>query len=136
MITTEGTELDRGRPEAADRDLANRPGVPRERTPEPWPNSRFPPERQRSRPSVFKRGRPSEEMPPVFGTAVPPRLASGRVRALAYRYPDHRMRHWMLLMLADRVDSFEHRVGKLLRLGAAAAALGLVGLGARRLARR
>ena len=47
---------------------------------------------------------------PVFGTAQPPRGLSGRLRRAAYGIPDHFARHWMLLILADRVDVLESRV--------------------------
>jgi hypothetical protein len=73
-------------------------------------------------------GRP---LPPVFGTAVPPRWLSGRIRAAAYRHPGHVARHWMMLLFADRVDSWEHRIGRLLRVAVPALALGAL---ARRLA--
>jgi hypothetical protein len=29
---------------------------------------------------------------------------------VAYHYPDHWARHWMVLFLADRVDVWEHRL--------------------------
>jgi hypothetical protein len=116
------------RPAAADAgidlDPSRRPGVPRERRPEPWPHSKFPPARQRGLPTSFMHGRPNKKMPPVFGTAVPPRGVSGRLRAAAYRYPDHVARHWVMLLLADRVDSWEHRAGRLLRVALPALALG------------
>jgi hypothetical protein len=48
---------------------------------------------------------------PVFGTAQPPRGLSGALRRVAYTIPEHRPRHWMLLMLADRVDVLEHGAG-------------------------
>jgi hypothetical protein len=94
----------------ADLDLARRPGVARMRQPpEPWPNTRFPPERQPGSSAAPKHGRPNRRMPPVFGTAVPLRGLSGAVRRLAYRYPDHFPRHWFLMIFGDRVDSWELR---------------------------
>jgi hypothetical protein len=48
----------------------------------------------------------------VFGTAVPPRGLSGRIRAAAYARPDHETVHWLLLLLSDRVDAWEHRLRK------------------------
>ena len=45
-----------------------------------------------------------DHLTPVFGTAQPPRGVSGILRRLAYRVPTHYRRHWLLLMLADRVD--------------------------------
>jgi hypothetical protein len=92
-----------------DRDLSRRPGVPKARSPEPWPNTQFPPERQHGPPSSPLHGRPNKLMPPVFGTAVPLRGLSGLVRRFAYRYPDHYPRHWLLLLLGDRVDLWTHR---------------------------
>lgn len=52
-----------------------------------------------------------EAATPVFGTAQPPRGASGLIRRAAYRIPEHYARHWLLLMLADRVDVVEDRIG-------------------------
>src|SRR5512133_2445984 len=97
-----------------DRDPSRRPGVPRERNPEPWPNSRFPPARMRAPPSAPKHNRPHKPMPPVYGTAVPLHGLSGLVRRAAYHYPDHWMRHWTLLLFADRVDSWSLRTRRLL----------------------
>ena len=59
---------------------------------------------------VFMHGRSNKTFPPVFGTDCPPRGISGRVRKLAYAYPDHMARHWLMLLLADRVDLWEHRL--------------------------
>jgi hypothetical protein len=53
-------------------------------------------------------------MPPVFGTAEPPAGLSGLVRRWAYRYPDHCPRHWLLLLLGDRIDSWTHRARRAL----------------------
>jgi hypothetical protein len=71
-------------------------------------------------------------MPPVFGTAAPIKGLSGVMRKAAYRYPDHWARHWMMLILADRVDSFEHNLRRTLPL---AAVLIIGGLTVRRLRR-
>lgn len=51
---------------------------------------------------------------PVVGTAQPPRGLSGLLRKRAYGIPEHRARHWMLLLLADRIDVVEGRVGSTL----------------------
>jgi hypothetical protein len=97
-----------------DLDPARRPGVPWHRDPpQPFANTRFPPERQPGEPTVPKHGRPNKPFPPVFGTACPLRGLSGAVRKLAYRLPDHKPEHWMLLILGDRVDAWSHRAGKL-----------------------
>lgn len=112
-----------------DRDPSRRPGVPRERSPAWWPNTRFPPEPQQGTPSASMHGRPGKTMPPVFGTAVPLRGLSGVVRRLGYRYPDHVPRHWLLELLGDRVDSWTHR---LRRAALVAAPIVLVALVLRR----
>jgi hypothetical protein len=106
---------------AVDRDLSQRPGVPMEHAPVPVPNTRMPLPRQKSRVKVFTHGRTGKTLTPVFGTAQPPRGVSGLARALAYRYPDHWERHWLLLLLADRIDLWQTRFGRLLRVGAFAA---------------
>lgn len=108
-----------------DGDRARRPGVPRERAPRPFPNTRFPPQRQPGESSVPMHGRPNKQMPPVFGTAVPLKGLSGMVRRAAYRRPDHAPSHWLLMMLGDRVDNLEHRVKK---LAPVAVGLGVVAL--------
>lgn len=96
-----------------DRDYSRRPGAPRFREPEPWPNSRWPIPRQQGKPSVMAYGR---EPTPVFSTAMPPRGVAGMVRKLAYRIPDHRPNHWLMLMAADRVDFWGRRLPRLLAI--------------------
>jgi hypothetical protein len=118
-----------------DLDPSRRPGVPRMHRPRPLPNTIYPPERQLSRVKVFMHGRPHKTFPPVFGTAVPPRGLSGLVRKAAYRHPDHHMRHWAMLLLADRVDLWEHRTRRALRAAAPAAFLVALAFGVRALAR-
>jgi hypothetical protein len=109
-----------------DLEPSRRPGTPRMHAPRPLPNTIYPPERQLSRAKVFQHGRPHKTFPPVFGTAVPPRWLSGLIRSRAYRWPDHHMRHWTLLLFADRVDLWEHRARRLLAVAApAAAAVGI-----------
>ncbi|MFV9632618.1 hypothetical protein [Mycobacterium neumannii] len=99
----------------ADLDPADRPSVPKlkavdtgahwdfpERQPEKWP-------RQRSIEHKF--------LTPVFGTSTPPRGLSGAIRRYSYRtYSEGRAAHWLLLILADRVDAVEHHLQSLLSL--------------------
>src|SRR3712207_4469496 len=48
---------------------------------------------------------------PVFGTAQPLAGASGAIRRYSYaRFSEGRLAHWMLLVLADRVDAWEHHL--------------------------
>lgn len=112
--------------EAADLDRSRRPGVPKERPPEPWPNARAVPARMTAPPSAPKHGRPGKPMPPVYGTAVPLRGLSGVVRRMAYRLPDHAVNHWTLLLLGDRIQSWEARAGKALLVAAPLVLLALV----------
>jgi hypothetical protein len=48
---------------------------------------------------------------PVFGTAQPLRGLPGAIRRFSYaRYSEGRLGHWALLILADRVDAWEHHL--------------------------
>ena len=98
-----------------------RPGIPKERRPpEPVGNSHWlVPDRQEPAVPVLMHATRTE-LTPVFSTALPPKGLSGAIRRLAYRIPDHRARHWMLLLLADRIDVQEHRLGRV-GIGVAAA---------------
>ena len=110
-----------------DQDLSRRPGVPHMRTdPQPFPNTRFPPERQPGEPAVPKHNRPNKPFPLVFGTSTPLRGLSGAVRRAAYRLPDHYPSHWFLLMVGDRIESWGTRAKRVLPAFAALAALGYV----------
>lgn len=119
---------------AVDADPARRPGIPKERPPQPLPQAK-PPAQQKGRPAVVKRLRAGQLVTPVFGTAQPARGFSGALRDWAYRYPPSRTRHWFALMFADRVNVWERRLSRLGIPGALAALL--VGSGfVLRLARR
>ncbi|WP_426755156.1 hypothetical protein [Myxococcus sp. Y35] len=106
-----------------DADPRSRPGFPREESPQLRGDALGTPPRQQSDVTVFKHGQPARKMPPVFGTAQPPRGVSGMLRRLAYKYPDHWTRHWMMLLLADRVDVAEHKLRRGLPALTAAAAV-------------
>ena len=112
----------------ADLPADERPGVPMEHAPRPL-TATAPDQYERMRP---RRGltRRSERrsMTPVFGTAQPLHGISGLLRRLAYSTHETRARHWMMLLLADRVDVLERRVAKLVKIAAIvpAAAAGIV----------
>jgi hypothetical protein len=97
----------------ADLDRANRPAVPMERTPPRLENVHWDePAQQHSYVKVYH----SIERPgitPVFGTSTPPSGLSGKLRDVAYRYSENDIRHWLLLMLADRVNVGEGLVSDL-----------------------
>lgn len=87
-------------------DLAreNRPAVPKERTPPRLANlhwDRPSPQRQRA-PVLHSTERPG--ITPVFGTSTPPSGVSGRMRELAFRFSENDIRHWLILLAADRVN--------------------------------
>ncbi|SHK48738.1 hypothetical protein [Hymenobacter psychrotolerans] len=43
----------------------------------------------------------------VYGTTVPPQGLSGMIRRLAFKYSENRYRHWLPLIVADRVSVVE-----------------------------
>lgn len=90
-----------------DLDPKDRPSFPREQQGiETGAHWKFP-DRQ---PETQPRERSIEHamLPPVFGTSVPLRGASGAIRRYAYRkYSEGRAAHWLLLIAADRVDAWE-----------------------------
>ena len=106
-----------------------RPGVPMTAEPRPAAGAHWRrPERQRgSEDHPHHAG--LERATPVVGTAQPLRGVSGLIRRRAYRIPEHYARHWALLMLADRVDVLEDRLGG--TLGTRLRAAGLDQLGGR-----
>jgi hypothetical protein len=45
--------------------------------------------------------------PAVVGTSTPPSGVSGAIRRFAFRYSESQWAHWLLLMLADRINVIE-----------------------------
>ena len=93
----------------ADLDPANRPAVPRE----------LPSDVRTARGDVRHRQEPrgkvhmSNEHPdltPVFGESVQPHGLSGLLRDYAYQFGEGTNRHWMTLMFADRIDTWESAI--------------------------
>jgi hypothetical protein len=91
----------------ADLDPGVRPAVPKERTPPRFIKPHYEqPEQQPVTVKVFH----STERPgltPVFGTSVPPSGMSGLIRKGAFRYSENDLRHWLMLLFADRVNVVE-----------------------------
>lgn len=91
----------------ADLDHKNRPAYPMERTPPRLPGAhKEPPEQQPVKITVYR----STERPaitPLFGTSTPPSGLSGKLRGIAYRLSENDIRHWLLLLFADRVNVVE-----------------------------
>lgn len=105
----------RQRPAGWGVDLAprDRPAVPMERQPARLAGVHWSvPEQQPQRVEVLS----SVERPgitPVFGTVQPPRGPSGSVRRFAFRFSENDLRHWLLLLAADRLDVGEGLVADL-----------------------
>jgi len=113
-----------------------RPGVPMEREPSPLEGSAQGALALQD-PSACPLIRMELNAPtPVFGTAQPPRGLSGLMRRGAYRVPEHRPSHWLLLLLADRVDVAEHRAKELWWLPLVAAPIAALAVAAVRGRRR
>jgi hypothetical protein len=55
------------------------------------------------------------DLTPVFGASVPPHGLSGMLRDYAYQFGEASNRHWMTLILADRIDVAEHLIGDVFR---------------------
>lgn len=46
----------------------------------------------------------------VFGTSVPPTGLSGMIRRWAFQHSEDRYRHWLPLILADRINMIEGKI--------------------------
>lgn len=92
---------------AADVDPKDRPAYPKEKTPAGGTGAHWTrPEQQQTRVRIFR----SIERPRLsatFGTSVPPSGLSGWIRSAAYRLSENDVRHWLLLLFADRVNVVE-----------------------------
>ena len=110
LTTTERNDIDlsdRISGWGSDLDPATRPGVPRDPAPEIGHETLYPPIEQQVPVVRIHKSTEHARLTPVFGTTCPPSGLSGRLRNVAYRFSEGRMAHWMLLMLADRVDVAE-----------------------------
>lgn len=92
----------------------DRPGVPMEVEPGHTARSRRPEPATQAGAEEHLRRVELDYPTPVVGTGQPPHGLSGFLRRKAYGVPERFVRHWMMLLLADRVDVVEHRVGSLL----------------------
>ena len=113
----------------ADIKMSDRPGVPMERASHdpltPATHWREP-ERMRNDPLVTRRME-LKQMTPMFSTAYRPKGISGMIRRGAYRLPETHARHWMSLLLADRVELWEHRIARAVKL-VAVVPMGIAGV--------
>lgn len=98
----------------ADLPLENRPAVPMERKPARlegvhWEHPAQQPQHVKVLCSVERPG-----ITPIFGSTVPPRGLSGLLRGVAFRYSEGDLRHWLLLLAADRLHVGEGVIDDLL----------------------
>jgi hypothetical protein len=91
----------------ADLDRKHRPAVPMERTPPRLDVQPLPLKRQQPSVEVLVSPEHLDGLTPVFGTTVPPRGLSGWLRRQAFQMTESDVRHFLMLMLADRVDMVE-----------------------------
>lgn len=119
LTTAERRELDlSGKIQGwgSDLDPGVRPGVPMDKAPDLGVEVLYPDfEQQIPRKKVHK-STEHARLTPVFGNVCPPRGVSGRIRDYAFNFSEGRLAHWMLLMLADRVDVVEEILVDLSRL--------------------
>ena len=128
MATTTPFDTSRIPGWGADLDRAKRPAVPMERSPPRLEGLHWeePVEQARRVEVLHSIERP--KITPVYGTSCPPRGLSGWLRRRAFRRSEGDMRHWLMLLVADRVDVAESVVRDV-RRSRGAQAVALVGVG-------
>lgn len=47
------------------------------------------------------------DLPAVVGETLPPQFISGALRRYAFRHSESRYRHWLPLLIADRINELE-----------------------------
>ena len=91
----------------ADLDHKNRPGVPMERTPPRYtPADMATPQPQEQKVEVLV----SNERPGItqlHGSVQPPSGLSGMLRRAAFKFSENDLRHWLILLGADRINVVE-----------------------------
>ena len=97
----------------ADLDHANRPAYPRERKPNRLPAVHWHAPEQQPETVEILRSNERPAITPLFGTTVPPSGMSGGMRRFAFKYSENDLRHWLLLLAADRVNSVEGMISDL-----------------------
>jgi hypothetical protein len=91
----------------ADLDPAMRPAVPKERTPQRFVHIAQDIEHQPNRGVKVFHSTERPGLTPVYGTAQPPSGLSGLIRKAAFRQSENDLRHWLMLLAADRVNMVE-----------------------------
>jgi hypothetical protein len=113
----------------ADLDRANRPAVPMERTPPRLEGVHWGDPTPQVASVEILQSTEHLRRPPVFGTSAPPHGVSGWIRRRAFRHSENDLRHWLMLLFADRVDVVESAVsdaGRPRRVRTAATVAGII----------
>jgi hypothetical protein len=91
----------------ADLDHANRPAYPMERMPARLEGDHSHPPAQQPQTVEILQSIERPSITPLFGTPNPPSGVSGMLRRAAFKYSESDLRHWMILLFADRVNMVE-----------------------------
>jgi hypothetical protein len=130
-METEATSYETASGAAVDAEPSRRPGVPQSASPAPVGDAHWTVPDAQDIDERLTKDAQREAWTATFGTGQPPRALSGLMRRSAYRIPDYRVRRWLLLMAADRVDTLEWQTSRALRspwvwLGMAGVSLGVL----------
>jgi hypothetical protein len=98
----------------ADLDHKNRPSYPRE-LPSDVMTARGDVKHWQKPHTKIHMSNEHPDLTPVFGESVPPHGLSGLLRDYAYQFGEATNRHWMTLMLADRINVVECAITDALR---------------------
>lgn len=98
-----------------DLDPRLRPGVPRDKAPMVGVETLYPPIEQQIPYVKINKSIEHGRLTPVFGTTCPPSGVSGVIRNFAYRFSEGQAPHWILLLMADRINMVEGVLGDLAR---------------------
>ncbi|SIQ39545.1 hypothetical protein [Pseudacidovorax sp. RU35E] len=99
-----------------DRERSSRPAVPMERTPPRLEGVHWTqPAQQPQTVEVLCSTERDSTITPIFGSTLPPQGASGGLRRAAFRFSENDLRHWLILLLADRTDMVEGVIDDLRR---------------------
>ena len=90
-----------------DLDHNNRPAYPMERTPPRLEGVHWDKPEQQAETVKILCSNERSGITPVFGTTVPPSGLSGKCREVAFKYSENDLRHWLILLLADRIHMVE-----------------------------
>ena len=91
----------------ADADPHNRPAYPMERTPPRLEGVHWHEPEQQHPPHRIHHSTERPGITPVFGTSVAPSGVSGVGRDVAFKYSENDIRHWLILLGADRINMVE-----------------------------